>query len=328
MMKVRESLYKKNYFKKYKSNKKVISIGNLTLGGTGKTPMTLFIINWLLQNKKTPALVSRNYKADFKGTEKVQLGHPHGASYYGDEAFMVQSYFPDIPVYVGPKKSKTLELLDQREENVDTVVVDDGFQHWALVRDLDIVLLDATEKKNQYDLVPVGRGREPFAALKRADWILITKANLAQSDTLTWLKKQIPELKKNKVLQFDSFLGDFEPVFMPSGESVESPSEVVAFCGIARPKYFFQMIYEKANLIIKDEISFSDHHQYDQEDINEMLEKNPDAIHFVTTEKDFEKVLPYWPQDKFLWMLPLVFKPSEGFPQEELLNEFYQQIID
>lgn len=330
LLATRETLYQRNVFKSYQSKSRVISIGNLTMGGTGKTPMTLLLIDYYLKKNLKVAVVSRNYKSQFKGTEKVQLAHPHGASYYGDEAFMLQTNFPDVPIYVGPKKSETVKMVDQHE-SVDIILVDDGFQHWALKRDIDVVLLDATETEKNYNLVPLGRGRETFTSLMRAQIIVITKANLATSEKINWLYQQIPDSKKSSTFFFDSFLGDPQIVFSPSGAAASSTDDLgkkpmVAFCGLAKPDLFFKMLQGQRSSKLVSEISFSDHHAYTQPEIEQMISAHRNVKHFMTTEKDYKKVLAVWPKNVFLWMTPLIFKFSTRPLNSGTENEFFAKL--
>lgn len=326
----RESLYQRSFFKSYLSKSKVISIGNLTMGGTGKTPMTLLLLEYFKKQNKKVAVVSRNYKSEFKGTEKVQLAHPHGASYYGDEAYMIQTHFPEVPIYVGPQKSKTVKMVDEHED-VDLILVDDGFQHWALKRDIDIVLLDATEPKENYELIPVGRARESFSALKRAQIVLITKSNFATEDKLNWLIQKIPHEKRSSAFLMEAFLGEPQVVFSPSAEIAPESAHfeklpVAAFCGLAKPGLFFKMLQSGVGMKLCSEIIFSDHHSYKKSDIELLISENPEVKHFVTTEKDYKKVLPLWPQNVFLWMTPLVFKFSSKKMSLGSENDFFAKI--
>jgi tetraacyldisaccharide 4'-kinase len=186
---LRVALYQKNRISSIELPIPVISIGNLTMGGTGKTPFTLCLLEKYQQQYKIGVVV-RSYKAKLKEPKRVELNHISSET-FGDEAVLIQKKMPQVIVYSGPCKFKTAQKLYD-EERPDFIIVDDGFQHLKLKRNLDIVLLDTSVVKSDYSWPPSGRMREDFSALDRASIIVLTKTEMQNEQTLAYLKKQIP----------------------------------------------------------------------------------------------------------------------------------------
>ena len=147
----------------------VISVGNLTLGGTGKTPVCQYLVSVLREAGRTPAIAMRGYGASSDGVS--------------DEALEYSSMFEDLPLAVGADRVVSLEAL-RKKSAFDCVVLDDGFQHRRIARDLDIVLIDATRPGLDDRLLPAGRLREPPSSLARADIVLVTRATTGVDDEL------------------------------------------------------------------------------------------------------------------------------------------------
>jgi tetraacyldisaccharide 4'-kinase len=257
----------------------VLSVGNLSVGGTGKTPVTDFLLRECERRGIKPAVVSRNYKAKSHGIHRVNPGRHDGASYYGDEPFWLARRH-HFPVYVGPMKAWTA-VQAVKENKVDLVIVDDGFQHRGLHRDFDCVLLDATASEASENLLPAGRLREDFSALKRAELVIITKANWASSERVQKLKMKIPAGIETVEMNFR--------LLWP--ETMEKPSAVLAFCGIARPETFRQAL-QNLQLEVKEFVAFADHHAYSATDVAELLKtaERLSCDKILTTEKDFVKI--------------------------------------
>lgn len=268
----------------------VLSVGNLSVGGTGKTPVTEFLLRESERHGLKVIVVSRNYKATSHGIHRVDLLRKDGAQYFGDEPFWLAKKHPHFSVYVGPMKVWTA-VHAVKEIEVDLVIIDDGFQHRGLHRDFDIVLLDATAPESSEELLPAGRFREDFSALKRAELVVITKANWASRERVERLRAKVPAGVEVIEMNFELKL----PNELPPQASV------MAFCGIANPDVFRSSLEQlskveseemKPNFEIKKFLSFPDHYGYLQKDIAELL-KTADELgceKILTTEKDFVKV--------------------------------------
>ena len=174
----RNWFYDRKLFRVQQVESKVIAIGNLTLGGTGKTPVTLALLEGLQARGYSCGVVSRGYKRAQKGVLEVTMD-PLAANTFGDEPALIKASYPEVPVVVGEKRSAAAQaLLSQRK--VDFILCDDGFQHRRLGRDLDLVLLDALDPFGGGRIFPRGLLREPIASLKRAGIVILSRADLIQ----------------------------------------------------------------------------------------------------------------------------------------------------
>ncbi|GIL17729.1 MAG: tetraacyldisaccharide 4'-kinase [Oligoflexia bacterium] len=258
----------------------VISVGNLTVGGTGKTPMIRHLVQYALQKGLKPVIVSRNYKAESQCIQRVDINHEKASQYFGDEPTLLASIFPDVSVYVGPTKWMTA-LEAEKRESPDVIFVDDGFQHRNLHRNFDLVLLDATVNLQDYELLPVGKARESIRSLKRAHWICITKSNLVNFEKINSLKE----------------LMGTQGHILKMNYQVEIPQTVhgqkaLAFCGLGQPDSFYQSLRQTQQIDLKETVSFPDHYLYTQKDIEILMNKKNEiqADCILTTEKDWVKI--------------------------------------
>lgn len=260
----------------------VISVGNLTMGGTGKTPVVDMLLTYLESKGQRTVLVSRNYKAQVSFFEKVNIRKPGGADFYGDEPWMLACRHPLTPVFVGPSKSQSLTRAHQLVGG-DVYVVDDGFQHRAFARSLDIVLLDASESWRNYQPLPAGRAREGFANLRRAHLILLTKTERASAEQLDFLYQKIAEVFKGlpaaPVVELKTRL--------ILTESLEG-KRVFAFSGLAKPEGFEDLL--RPHCAELKTLRFEDHHRYSSADVAEILQLAEGYDQIVTTEKDMVKL--------------------------------------
>ena len=291
----------------------VISVGNLTVGGTGKTPFVQFLLSELEGKGLSVGVVSLNYEAQVKSAQRVDPEREDSGAYYGDEPALIAEKFPHIPVYVGPRKWESALAL-QKAHGVDVIVVDDAFQHHALHRELDFVLLDASAKAEDLELLPVGRAREPLTSLERADFVVLTRVN--QSDEL-WLD-HLESLAPSHlhVLKMSSQL---QGAFLE-----EAGKKVFAFAGIGRPESFETSLKSEAFYELVGFQGFPDHHSYNVYDLNLVQEKARQlgAELIVTTEKDAVKIRSLGFKLENLRVLPLEFKPVDGLDKfRQFLDE-------
>ena len=265
----------------------VISIGNLTVGGTGKTPTTIWLARELGKLGYKVAVLSRGYKGEVKEAvilkppAELTAGEARAEALAGDEAVMMTRLFRQT-VGVGKNRYAAGErLLD--EADVDVFILDDGFQHRALARDLDLLLLG--EDSNGW-LLPAGAFREPRAALKRADYCLVTGARDSWEKIL---RRRPPETVFFGALEPRALLG-FE-----NGQWKEHPltlldrNKILAVSAIADPAQFYRMIYDWEGEIV-DTIQFPDHHSYSSRDWQRITRASHNADMVVTTEKDIVKL--------------------------------------
>lgn len=256
----------------------VISVGNLTVGGTGKTPIIDHILFEAGSRELTAAVVSRNYKAKCRGTHRIDTQRDHGAAYFGDEPFLLALRHPNSVVYVGPKKVMTAAQVAQ-EVQPKLILVDDGFQHRALHRDFEVLLLDATKDFAHYELLPVGRAREAWDSIGRAHLVILTKVNLTSADHLASIQERLPAALPLALAEYQ--------VGFPS--AVLEGGRFFVFSGLADQDSFQKSL---AAFKVAEFAVFADHHAYNNQDIQKLEDRarqlGCDKI--LTTAKDYVKV--------------------------------------
>ena len=261
----------------------VISIGNITAGGTGKTPMTEWVARVLLSLGKRPAILSRGYKALQDGE-----GRP-----VNDESLLLTRHMPNVPHVVDPNRARGARHAVAKRA-ADCAILDDGFQHWRLERDLDIVLLDALDPFGGGCLLPAGRLREPAAALRRAHVVVITRSRSIHRDALQVIRRKLLNLAP-KALFAEAV---HEPVeLQPLHGGPNHPAEwlrgrrVFAFCGIGNPQAFL-LTLRGLDADVVGAACFADHHHYDVGDLARIWvrarEAHADTL--ITTQKDAVKI--------------------------------------
>ncbi|MGZ3805120.1 MAG: tetraacyldisaccharide 4'-kinase [Pseudobdellovibrionaceae bacterium] len=318
-------LYNKEYFQPLRLPVPVLSLGNLTVGGTGKTPLTDLCLKYYQRRKVKTAVVSRSYRAQVSGMAQVDLNHANAAAYFGDEPVLLAERNPQAHFFVGPTKFKTA-LYASEKLNPGLIIVDDGFQHRQLNRDVDIVILDATEPLENYKCLPEGRARETWNSLARASMFVVSKVNLASPEQLEKLFKELHKFNKLIVpMSYEILCLRKLETKVKDESKTEKPlkdckgQRVLLISGIAQPKSFAKSL-EDFSLKVEAHFTFRDHHPYSEADVSSIIEKwrEKDFPDLVTTEKDFVKLKSLWPAEVPLWYAPLEVKIQA---QE---NEFYE----
>ncbi len=271
---------------------KVISIGNLTLGGTGKTPAVIALAVEAKKRGLNPCILTRGYKGRTKDPCFVGKGEKPllNARQAGDEAFLMAEALRGIPVVKGRHRYEAgLFALENLQSGI-FFILDDGFQHWRLRRDIDVLLIDATNPFGNNRLFPEGILREPLSSIKRAHIIVITKVDMESKETVSGIKR--------KIRQYNPDAPVFEASHKPTGLISASGAtrgldtlhnkEIHAFAGIANPFYFQSLLTSKGARIIKFN-KFRDHYFYKQKDMDD-IRKDAGGLDIITTEKDLVKI--------------------------------------
>lgn len=316
---IRNKLFDKGYFKEKRYKVPVISVGNLSVGGTGKTPVVAHFVSQFRSSGKKVCIVTRGYGGSFKNeATRVDVDAEWSASIYGDEPVWFARYLK-VPVYVGSERSKAVELCLQ-EQSPDVIVADDGFQHRWLARDRDLVLLDATEKSPA--LLPAGRFREPISSLKRADYVFLTKTNLAgEEKTKYWMsmaEEQGFSSANGNLFVIDYELGNFKSVgehkIFPKGQSV------ILASAIARPQSFEQLVAREAHIV--KHFIYSDHHQWSQADVDKIKNTAENVLSraLVVTEKDYVKLSDLDLKGLIVFVAALEITIHPPFPYDKLFE--------
>jgi tetraacyldisaccharide 4'-kinase len=266
----------------------VLSVGNLVMGGSGKTPFAIFLATMLQDMGMKPALISRGYRGNNRAPYLVVSdgfsGAPlAGPDLAGDEPFLMARRLSTVPVLVGRKRIFPVQAAFTLF-GCNVAVLDDGFQHHDLKRDLDIVLLTGREDR----MFPAGHLREPISALKRADVVVLTGQNSKVPDAVSPYLGHIPVFPCRTIPLAVETGGEKPRTILPSAYANR---DVVLVSGIADPARFFRTA-QALGWNILDHRCFPDHHSFTDDELKMLLARFPGVPH-VFTEKDWAK-LPHW----------------------------------
>ena len=302
LVKLKLAGYRVGLFKQKKLDCFVISLGNITVGGTGKTPTAYQLATYIRDLGYKVVILNRGYRSKWHGeVGVVSDGHElkMDASYAGDEAFMLAKHLPKIPVLIGPERAISGQYaIDNYDAEV--AILDDGFQHWQLQRDLDIVLVDAVNVFGNGYMLPRGTLREPMSHLARADVFLLTKVDQAADGSCQYIKDTISRYNDEALLldsvhQPKSFIRLEEWADNIAGEGVPvsfmSGKRVMAVSAIGNPASFEHTIGSTGAEIIES-LRFPDHHDFTADEFSDIISQaaKNDVEAIIITEKDAVKV--------------------------------------
>ena len=271
-MRLRAWLYANGWLKQEELKGAVISVGNLTVGGTGKTPMVIWLADKFLAEGKSVAILSRGYRGFGSTSDEIEL--------------MKRRLCGRVQFGVG--RDRVAEGRKIESEDIDLFLLDDGFQHLQLARDVDIVLVDATRSLDRELVLPAGRFREPRAALERAHMVVFTRSE--QAKPRVEAIERFPAIARySSTTKLLGFRRHSEPDAEPLRQL--GPEPVFAFCGIGNPEAFWGDL-ARWGLKVVGRKAFRDHHRYTRREI-QALEREAElggAATLVTTEKDAENL--------------------------------------
>lgn len=279
----------------------VLSVGNLTWGGTGKTPLVEYLARRLSDRGRVPLILTRGYSHD--------------------EIHQIQHHLPRVRFGVGKNRIKAAEKA-LREAPVDVAILDDGMQHWAVERDLDVVTVNALNPFGNEKLIPRGILREPLTALTRAGIIMISNANLLDEQGLKDLKKRISDLAP-KALVVESYM---EPLFFYRAKKRQRVSierlarqKVTTFSAVGAPRSF-QLTLSHSQIKPIRNFEFTDHHRFTRGDLLEIkkVSESAEAQEIITTEKDYYRSPKMIAETLNPLILATRLRISSG---EEILND-------
>lgn len=286
-IKIRIHFYDKGWRKAEKLATAVICIGNITAGGTGKTPMVIWLCRYLMGKRRRVVVLTRGYKP--------------GAREENDEMLLLRKALPNVPVVMDSDRVRggRKALLEYKPE---VLVLDDGMQHRRLHRDLDIVLVDATCPFGYDSLLPRGLLREPVSGIGRAQAAVVTRADQVMAETLAALKTEVAGfLQKGAITRGDPVgpvaTAKHRPIDLKdsSNRSVDMGELrnqfVFVFCGLGRPQAFVRTIQQLSAQVVREHF-YPDHYQYKRQDLIAIVEMAQEggAEWIVTTEKDWVKI--------------------------------------
>ncbi len=293
--------YQSGMVRPRKLKAKVISVGNITLGGTGKTPLVIYLVQKLKERKLKASILTRGYKRKKRGLTELTEENKKRISWteVGDEPYLLSSRLCNVPVVVSNDRVASGVCAEEKYQ-AGVLILDDGFQHWKLSRDLDIVVIDSINPFGNLRLFPAGILREPLSSLKRADIFVLTKADQVPNKqnlirVLRAYNQDAPIIesvyKINSLARwvYHPARGKYEPVRIE--EKHLEGRKALAFSGIGNP-----ISFEKSLKLLKVEIlkhhKFPDHFFYQRKDILN-LEKEAfrlGADFMITTEKDSVRI--------------------------------------
>jgi len=281
-------LYDCGVLTSYKSPLPVVSIGNVTAGGNGKTPLCLFVADSLKARGMRPAIVSRGYGGTRKGPHRVTESDRPGE--VGDEPVLMARH--GHPVYIARRRVKAVKQIE-REEVADVIVLDDGLQHRSLCRDVDIVSIftgtnNAVEDFLKGELLPLGLFREARSkALTRASLVVLSQRKVMSEHELPEPDPRIARVLPPGIEVYRSYLAPMRVISLRNASEIV-PSKIAAFAAIANPTGFFESV-AGLGFTLGETFAFDDHYQYTEEDVVRMLARAPEGW-LVCTEKDAVKL--------------------------------------
>ena len=299
-LRLRSAAYRNGMLKPLQLPCIVISIGNITLGGTGKTPLTIYMAEMLHRRGYRVAIVSRGYGGRAEKSGAIVSDGSRilvSAEVSGDEPYMMGQQLSGIPILVGANRYRSGKIAIKRFKP-DIILLDDGFQHRRLARDLDLVLLDARRPWGNGYLFPRGGLRETPSALKRGHAIVLTRASqgLAEPEgILAPVLRSVPYFTSQHRLKLVRVISAVSDGATKSNKSVSGidfmflhGKRVLVFSGIARNLEFFKLVQEVGCQIVQT-MKFRDHYQYNHSDMEHICKQALDqrAHYVLTTEKDF-----------------------------------------
>lgn len=334
MVKLRETFYKKGIFKSEKLPGLVISVGNLTVGGTGKTPLTIYVAQLVKRLGYKVAVISRGYKGAAEKTGGIVSDgqtifmEPEMA---GDEPFMMATKLKSIPVVVGKNRVKVGRLA-VKNFNPDVLVLDDAFQHLKLIRDIDLVLLDSHRPFGNSHLIPRGTLREPISSLGRGDAFVLTRSDSVPDKVMATSLAMLKGLAQGRPLFKSLHVPYIDKVIKGQSVSFQRASpgsfnytckdpeflkgrRVFAFSGLARNNDFKSTV-EDLQCVLTGFSGFPDHHQYSERDLSRLLQLSQElkADFIITSEKDYSRIATRitWPLDLVVIGINISFEDDEG----------------
>ena len=320
---IRGFLYKIHILKTKSLPCKVISIGNITVGGSGKTPTVQYLSKLLQSKGKKVGIISRGYGRKSKNTTIVTDGKikPKTWKNFGDEPYMLAKNLDGIPIIVGESRYEAgIKMIT--EFNPDIIILDDGFQHLSLYRDLDIVLINSKDTEKSHRLIPLGLLREPLSNLSRADLVILTKTNIHKTSRYQEkIKKKIKCPIINNKIEIDNILLDTKGE--PHPLKIIKKKNVYIYSALGDHKGFKNTM-KKTGAIIVGHDKYPDHYVYTKNDLKN-IEKNAkekNASFIITTEKDILKTINYNKNTNLYCVrIKMIFEPKN------ILEKYIEKII-
>jgi tetraacyldisaccharide 4'-kinase len=311
-VRLRNAGYQRGWLRREHVPAPVVSIGNLTVGGTGKTPFVEYVARFYRHLDRRVAILSRGYG---------------GAGGRNDEALVLEENLPGVPHLQGADRVALARTAIEKLES-EVLVLDDGFQHRRLARDLDVVLIDATAPWGHGYVLPRGLLREPPSSLRRADVLVLTRCDQTLDEQHDRLRKSISRIAPHAPLVETSH----RPVELRNSEGESAPLDLLregltaAFCGLGNPDAFRRSLLD-LGACLQDFRVYPDHHAYGPQDVEELsrwASRLPAGAAIVTTQKDAVKLRLSRLADRPLWWLRIRLRIQSC---QDLLDECLRSVL-
>ncbi|MEI7825279.1 MAG: tetraacyldisaccharide 4'-kinase [Chlorobiaceae bacterium] len=330
----RNTLFDRHLFKAWQSPVPAVSIGNLSVGGTGKTPLVDWVVKYYLSIGCTPAIVSRGYRRESKGVQLVSDGQRImlGSREAGDETAMLAWNNPNAIVIVANKRKDAVAYLVKRfaKRLPSVIILDDAFQHRQIHRELNIAVINTTEPFLKAKMLPEGRMREPLKNLSRADLIVLNKISDPQkADAIEKSVQKFgrPLIKARvRTAELVCFSGEFT-----TSEEARAMKDInaFAFAGISSPEGFLESL-KNEGVSIKAHLFFRDHEPYSAKKLQAISrEAEAKGLSLITTEKDYFRMLGYPELIRILTTRPCYYLKIETdiFEGKEILQSMLKAVV-
>jgi len=269
---LRNAGYNAGVFSGQKAVLPTVVVGNITSGGSGKTPTAAWLLDLLVKNGMKPAFLSRGYGRETSGM--VWVSEKDTPKRVGDEPALIKQIFSDLPVLCSADRLAGAAEIKNAFPDTDVVVLDDGFQHRKLKADVNLILVLPLVGRKRRELLPFGKLREPLGSLARADAVLVTKAaNFEEFETT-----------KEKILQIKDVPVWNAPAVHELPEGITEHSSVCLVTGIAEPEPLCAFLREKG--VLFQHLKFSDHHVFTKNEVQEIQKLREKGVEILTTAKD------------------------------------------
>lgn len=329
MIFLRNRLYERQMLQTFRLSCPVISVGNITVGGTGKTPCVIYLAKMLQRRGFHPAVLSRGYGGNSKDPVNIVSDGTSillGAEVAGDEPLLIAQSAPDVPVLTGPRRELTGKAAIERF-GADVLICDDAFQHRRLCRDIDVVLMDGRKPLGNGRLLPRGELREPASSLKRASCVILTRMDQAHP-----ADERVLQVTRASNIPVFRALHRFSDLAAADGRrfppEVLEGKNICAFCGIAKPLSFQKMLLDlhPKSLSFND---YPDHHAFTRRDVEELQTKyvSMGADYLVTTEKDAMRLAAYPGFLERLYVMRMDMEISPPEPFEHFIGERLDTLV-
>jgi len=303
----RHKLYNDNFFRSKKVDTPVISIGSVTIGGAGKTPLTIAIAKILINMDYKVAILSRGYKRERSGVHEIKefMDLYKTSADYGDEPILLALTLKNTPVVVAKDRFLGAKYIE-KEIKPDVILLDDGFQYRKLLHSIDLLIFKNDFKGENETYFPFGKLRDSLSRLKNSDLIFYEK------DTKHSVKEY---LKKQSNIQGYDIIYE---LISNNEAKIDIKKPITSFCGIAKPDLFFKAI-KGLNIDCEHNLKFRDHKKYQRSTIKKILSTKSNT--FITTEKDFIKLPTEFIINNKILVLTMKIRFSDKKSIEKVLND-------